>query len=203
MGYWKASDTGKVAEPGEKTAAAAYGKGFRTLRMLQSSPIFEVFGPSAILVLANHRLHSRPDEMSDARPPSRAAAHRAAVTRRFIPRRFARCRRAPSRCHLAATLRVEEELSCHCRRPPQLGAPPRVARAASRRHRPSAAPRAAPSLFCHRTAPLPRPAALPPRGPCSRCHDRCLRAERRKSCARQARADERVAAPPATTKTVT
>jgi hypothetical protein len=126
---------------------------------------FEFLDRPLSLILANHRLNSRAKEMSDARlcycTPSHCRMPHAASSRATSP--AAAARREPCRCHLIATLRTEEEPSYRCRRPPQPSAPPHVARAASRRHRPSAAPRAVPPLFCCRTVPLPWPAAPPPR----------------------------------------
>jgi hypothetical protein len=161
--------------------------------MLQSSPIFGVFGPSAILVLANDRLNSRAEEMYDACPPSRVAARRAATACRF-----ARCRHAPR----------AEPLPPHsyaaCRGGTELMLPPAAATWRTSARRPRRLPPSPP--ICRapgRTAPLPWQAASPPRSPCSRCHIHCLRAERRKTCTRQARAGERAVAPLAMTKMFT
>jgi hypothetical protein len=159
VGYWKVSGTGKVADPGEKTAAAAYGKGVRdppVITYIWSFWTVRYPRPGQPLAqFASRGNVQRPSALLHAEPLPHSTSSCAASPA------VAACRES-HRCHLVATLRAEEEPSCRCRRLPQPGAPLRVARAASRRHRPSTAPRAALPLFCRRIVPLSLPAASPP-----------------------------------------
>jgi hypothetical protein len=128
VGYWKVSGTGKVADPGEKTAAAAYGKGVRdppVITYIWSFWTVRYPRPGQPLAqFASRGNVRRPSALLHAEPLPHSTSSCAASPA------VAACRES-HRCHLVATLRAEEEPSCRCRRLPQPGAPLRVARAAT------------------------------------------------------------------------
>jgi hypothetical protein len=80
---WKASETQKVWDPGEKMVVAVYGKG--------------IWDPSDVTVIIyilsfwTGSIHAQ----RKCPTPVCATARRATAACRFIPRHFARCRRAP------------------------------------------------------------------------------------------------------------